>query len=127
MDWEEQQKYNKDGDFILELLKLFPTQTYDIATSIMDDSLCHDKKFLLLALYKTEEIMRYASYELFTDKDFILKARRINPRSLYMPRETFNAFPELAPNNKERGYNPSVAYPLLTHQRGLAAVPANFF
>ena len=120
MDWEEQQKYNKDGDFILELLKLFPTQTYDIATSVMDDSLCHDKKFLLLALYNTEEIMRYASHELFTDKDFILKARRINPRSLlYMPRETFNAFPELAPNNvlpQSRGYNPSVAHPVLTQQ-----------
>ena len=118
MDWEEQQKYNKDGDFILELLKLFPTQTYDIATSIMDDSLSHDKKFLLLALYNTEEIMRYASYELFTDRDFILRARRINPRSLlYIPREMINVFPDLVPVNvfpESRGYNPAVARPVLT-------------
>jgi hypothetical protein len=120
MEWEEQQKYNKDVDFILELLKLFPTQTYDIATSIMDDSLRHDKKFLLLALYNTEEIMRYATYELFTDRDFILKARRVNPRSLlYMPRETFNMFPYLTPVNvfpRSRGYNPAVAHPVLSQQ-----------
>ena len=120
MEWEEQQKYNKDGDFILELFKLFPTQTYDIATSIMDDSLSHDKKFLLLALYNTEEIMQYASYELFTDRDFILKARRVNPRSLlYMPRETFERFPELMPVNvfpQSRRYSPVVAHPVLTQK-----------
>jgi hypothetical protein len=90
MEWEEQEKYNKDAGFILELLKRFPTQKRDIATSIMDESLTHDKQFLILALYTTEEIMSYASYELFTDRDFILKAQRINPRSLlYMPSETF--------------------------------------
>jgi hypothetical protein len=120
MDWEEQEKYNKDGSFILELLKLFPTQTRDIATSIMDESLTHDKKFLLLALYTTEEIMSYASYELFTDKVFILKAHRINPRSLlYMPRETFKRFPHLAPENvfpEPRRYSPVVGQPVLTEK-----------
>ena len=120
MEWEEQEKYNKDAGFILELLKLFPSQTRDIATSIMDESLTHDKKFLLLALYTTEEIMSYASYELFTDKMFILKAHRINPRSLlYMPKVTFERFPHLTPVNiyaESYRYSPVVAQPVFTEK-----------
>jgi hypothetical protein len=118
LEWEEQEMYRRNSDFILKLFKLF--DTHEVASYCMDESFTHDKRFLLLALHDAPHIMRYASYELFLDAAFIRKARRINPQSLLdMPRNTFVRFPELAPTNIAAHARTSVltrAQPVMTNQ-----------
>ena len=118
LEWEEQEKYRKDSYFILNLFKLF--DTHEVASHCMDESLTHNKRFILLALHYAPHIMRYASYELFLDAKFIKNARRINPQSLLdMPHDTFVRFPEFAPTNIAARARTSVvtrAQPVMTYQ-----------
>ena len=93
----QRKQYKRNPAFLLQLIRSFPDDLDLIVNYCMDRSLRKDVAFMIRAIKYNSKMMRYASYDLCDELDFIYKAYKTNPHSiLYLPKKSYVRYPQLA-------------------------------